>query len=136
MHESVPLVRGLPKVRCAADVVTKTNHRLKQRDSLPLNTAREAVGSEVPQCGPRAKLRHGVEAEAFSTFSHNILHFCPMQDFWPLMGRDPTGAIVNTLALSSLANQVIRWPLEDNCNSLLLCNRTFLFFSPYFLFFI
>jgi len=34
----------------------KHNRRLKQRDSLPINAARRAVGSEVPKCGPGARL--------------------------------------------------------------------------------
>jgi len=57
MDASVPLVTGPPGVWRAVDVVTKHNRRLKQRDSLPLNAAREAGGPAVPQCGPVAKLR-------------------------------------------------------------------------------
>jgi len=62
----------------------KHNRRPNQKDSLPRNTATKAGGSEVPQCGPGAKLRYGFwgppEAEAFCTFAHNSLQFCPMQD--------------------------------------------------------
>ena len=60
----------------------KHNRRLKQRDSLPLNAARGAGGSELrksPSIWSRSKAPVGVwgkkspEAEAFCTFAHNTL---------------------------------------------------------------
>ena len=80
----------------------KHNRRLKQRDSLPLNAARGVEESEVlrvvqgQSSDSWSGRLHPSEAEAFCTFAHNILHFCPMRDFFAgQMGED--GPMVNTL---------------------------------------
>ena len=85
----------------------KHNRRLKQRDSLPLNAARGAGGSEVPSMvqgqnsGGGSGARSPSEAEAFGTFVHNNLHFCPMQDFFAGSGgHGPSDPMVNTLVPS------------------------------------
>ena len=78
----------------------KHNRRLKQSDSLPLNAARGAGGSEV---WSRGKAPVGVwgtkspEAEAFGTFAHNILHL-PYARFFTGQrgGHGPSGPVVNT----------------------------------------
>ena len=83
----------------------KHNCRLEQRDSLPLNAARGAEGSEVPHVvqgqnsGSWSGRLHPSEDEAFCTFAHNILHFLPCVRFLAgQMGED--GPMVNTLITS------------------------------------
>ena len=85
----------------------KHNRRLKQRDSLPLNAAWGAGVSEVPSVvqgqssGRGSGARSPPEAEAFGTFAHNNLHFCPMQDFFAGSGgHGPSDPMVNTLVPS------------------------------------
>jgi len=62
-------------------------------------------GSEVPSVfkgqssGRGSAARSPPEAEAFGTFAHNNLHFCPMQDFFSQVKgiNGPSGPMVNTL---------------------------------------
>jgi len=80
----------------------KYKRRLKQRDSLPLNAARGAEGSEVPMWSrdkaPVVGLGDFIP-QKLKLFAH--LHiifciFCPMRDFFAgQMGED--GPMVNTL---------------------------------------
>jgi len=67
----MPLVPGPPEFGTLQMSLLEHNRRLKQRDSLPLNAARAAGGSEVLQCGPGAKLRYEVP-QKLKLFARNI----------------------------------------------------------------
>jgi len=66
---------------CMNTSLLKHNHRLKQRVSLPLNAARGAGGSEFQKSPSVVRGKAPVrdlgksppEADAFCTFTHNIL---------------------------------------------------------------